>query len=505
MFMGPLLLVGIIAAIVLAVQRGPRHDEARSLSAPATDVPPSQDAPLSDTLSRWVADGLLSSDQAQRILEHERAGAETPEAVRFVKAPAAQRRIPLFAEALGYLGGVLALSGLVLLIGSYWPDLSTAVRLILSLTTALALVGAGALVNEESDPALARLRWFLWTLASAAAALFTRVVTADGLDVGTTALIVAACAGAVALTSGALWWGHDRPMQELLFFTASIVGAATFVAGVTDAGIGGLTAWLLAAVVLAAGLRGATRQPIVPHVVGAIAIMVGAFVTVSTWIGAGALLVLATAGGLLVLAALPQLPMDVVKRVVLVVVAGIGALQGIPMTLGYFADEAGGATGVATCATGGALMAVGARRLLRAPVVAELIGGLGLIGGAALTATQWPSFAPLFGLGTAAVLLVIGMLPGRVLYSLFGSVGLLINVPWTINRFFPGEGRAPLLILVSGVLIVAVAVGLARQGNRLRAELSLHEPGPARSEAADNVTSLPDGTSTKRSESNPAA
>ena len=192
MFMGPLLLVGIIAAIVLAVQRGLRHDEARSLSAPATEVPPSQDAPLSDTLSRWVADGLLSSDQAQRILEHERAGAETPEAVRFVKAPAAQRRVPLFAEALGYLGGVLALSGLVLLIGSYWPDLSTAVRLILSLTTALALVGAGALVNEESDPALARLRWFLWTLASAAAALFTGVVTADGLDVGTTALIVAA-------------------------------------------------------------------------------------------------------------------------------------------------------------------------------------------------------------------------------------------------------------------------------------------------------------------------
>ena len=179
--------------------------------------------------------------------------------------------------------------------------------------------------------------------------------------------------------------------------------------------------------------------------------------------------------------------------------------RGCQACAGGEGSKAGGATGVATWATGGALMAVGARRLLRAPVVAELIGGLGLIGGAALTATQWPSFAPLFGLGTAAVLLVIGMLPGRVLYSLFGSVGLLINVPWTINRFFPGEGRAPLLILVSGVLIVAVAVGLARQGNRLRAELSLHEPGPARSEAADNVTSLPDGTSTKRSESNPAA
>jgi hypothetical protein len=296
------------------------------------------------------------------------------------------------------------------------------------------------------------------------------------LEVDTPALVVAACAATVAFTSGLLWWGHDRPVQEFLFLGATIVSAGTFMAAMTTSGFGGLTAWILAAIVLAVGLRGLTAQPMIPHVVGTVAVMVGAFVTVSEWMGAGALFVLATAGGLLLLAALPRLTMDVLQRVVLIVVGTFGALQGIPMTLGYFANEAGGATGLATWAFGAVLMAVGARRLLRAPIVAEVIGGLALIGGAALTATAWPDFAPLFGLATALTLLVIGMLPGRVLYSLLGSLGLLVNVPWAISTFFPGEGRAPLLILVSGVVIVVVAVLLARQGDRLRTELTMHPP-----------------------------
>jgi cation transporter-like permease len=132
-------------------------------------------------------------------------------------------------------------------------------------------------------------------------------------------------------------------------------------------------------------------------------------------------------------------------------------------------------------------MVAGARQLLRVPIVVETIGGLGLIGGAALTGTEWPNFAPLFGLGTALTLLLIGTLPGRVLYSLLGSLGLLINVPWAISRFFPGKGRAPLLILVSGVLIVIVAVLLARQSDRLRTELTLYTPDKTPTASADDA------------------
>jgi hypothetical protein len=377
----------------------------------------------------------------------------------------------VFAEALGYLGGVLALAGLTLLVANYWPDLATSVRLLLSMVTTIVLVGAGALVHEHLDPALARLRWFLWMLSSATAAVFAGVLMIDALEVETTELVVAACAGAVAVTSGMLWWWRDRPVQELLAIAATIVAAGTFVSAIGNDGFAGLTVWLLAAAALAAGLRGLTPEPLIPHTVGAVGMLVGAFVTVTQWEAAGWLFALVTAGGLLVLAALPRSTMDPAQRIVLVVVATMGALQGVPAAIGYFAQEAGGVTGLVVWAIGGALMSVGARRLLRGPLAAEAIGGLGLIGGAALTGTQWPSFAPLFGLGTALTLLVIGMLPGRVLYSLFGALGLLVNVPWTIGWFFPGEGRAPLLILVSGVVIVAVAVLLARQGDRFRREL----------------------------------
>jgi len=90
---------------------------------------------------------------------------------------------------------VLALTGLTLLIANYWPDLSTSMRLALSFVATLALVGAGALVHEHVDAALARLRWFLWTLSSATAALFTGVLMVDVLDVDSAAFVVAACAG----------------------------------------------------------------------------------------------------------------------------------------------------------------------------------------------------------------------------------------------------------------------------------------------------------------------
>ena len=74
-------------------------------------------------------------------------------------------------------------------------------------------------------------------------------------------------------------------------------------------------------------------------------------------------------------------------------------------------------------------------------------------------------------MATAIGCIAVGMLPGRVLMSVVGSVGLLAFVPWAIAHFFPGEGRAPLLIVVSGALIVAVAVLMAAQSTRWRDEV----------------------------------
>jgi hypothetical protein len=96
-----------------------------------------------------------------------------------------------------------------------------------------------------------------------------------------------------------------------------------------------------------------------------------------------------------------------------------------------------------------------------------------MIGGAAITAMQSPAFATLFGIATAIGLLALGTRPDLALLSLFGSLGLLVFVPWAIGWFFPGEGRAPLLIMVSGALILGVAFFLARRFRR---------PGPPEGE-----------------------
>jgi hypothetical protein len=106
------------------------------------------------------------------------------------------------------------------------------------------------------------------------------------------------------------------------------------------------------------------------------------------------------------------------------------------------------------------------------PNLLQVLGGLGLIVGSAVTGSESAGFATIFGLFVAISLIAFGMLPRHAVMSMFGLLGLLVFVPWSIAHYFPGEGRAPLMILVSGALIIVVAVVLSRMSNRLRDELT---------------------------------
>ena len=119
----------------------------------------------------------------------------------------------------------------------------------------------------------------------------------------------------------------------------------------------------------------------------------------------------------------------------------------------------------------GEMIAAGVRDMVRVPLVAQIGGAVALIIGAAVCGAQNAGFAPIFGLLTAIALIALGTRSGMAIMSLFGSLALLINVPWLISHFFPGRGRAPFLILVSGLLIMGVAVLLARSGGRIRQEV----------------------------------
>ena len=83
----------------------------------AVAEPPDLDA----LVRRWVAAGIITPEQAQRIATDQRV------------QPSPRRRtrdaMPLVIEALAYLGGVVILVAAGLLTGLYWSELGTGGRL----------------------------------------------------------------------------------------------------------------------------------------------------------------------------------------------------------------------------------------------------------------------------------------------------------------------------------------------------------------------------------------
>jgi len=168
-------VVVLLAVVLVLVLRsrgaGPAGDDVRVARPPVRP-------PLAADLDRWVAAGLLAQDQATAILAHEAPAAPSPAPT--APAPAGPRsRVPVVAEALGYLGGALALGGVVLVLADRWSDLATGSRLALALAGVVLFGVAGALTPADTDPALARLRAFLWLLSSAATAVAAAVLVTD--------------------------------------------------------------------------------------------------------------------------------------------------------------------------------------------------------------------------------------------------------------------------------------------------------------------------------------
>jgi hypothetical protein len=185
----------VIIAIVIAVALAARGR-----------TPGKRGQRVADAIDQSAAAGVLTPEQADSLRAYEQAptsGAEP--AIARPATPRPARRVPVAAEALGYLGGVLALVGLVLVVARYWPDMATAARLGLRSVGAVMFFGAGALVNESADPALTRLRGFLWLLATAALALFVGLLAVDGFGVTTNETVVLMCAGVVAVASTLMW------------------------------------------------------------------------------------------------------------------------------------------------------------------------------------------------------------------------------------------------------------------------------------------------------------
>lgn len=483
------LALAIGAVVYAVVQRqaaqppgGPPAGPAGPVFSPPTRGPSSAPAPvapgadLAAHLARWRDAGLISTDQVDAIAAHEQTAAAEARAAWLAAhpppPPTRARRVPVVAEALGYLGGALALAGLGLVLSRFWPDWNVATRFGISAVTAALLVAGGVAVRDQSEPALVRLRSVLWLASSAATGLAAGVLVRDGFTEPDASRVALGVALAVGVQSGGLWQGRvDRPLQQLTCLASGAVAVGTLTAQVASGGPVGLVLVALGLAVIALNTRRTLPNPELVDLVAAPTALVGAVLVSNRWMAAGLLLGLAVVFALLAVAVVPGLAHARSDRLI---VGGVGAFALVelaPGAMGYFAEQAGIATGLVAWLVGAGVVAVGARRLVLVPHLAVAVGAVGLLAGAAVTGTQSPGFATTFGIVTALGLVAAGMLPGQVLLSVFGAAGLLGFVPWAITWYFPGEGRVPVLILVSGVLILAVAVLLTQLTPRLREDL----------------------------------
>ena len=466
-----LLLVVIVAVVAVARALGAERAGGTDRRAPGREQGSGAWSAGND-LDRWQEAGLLSAEQVAAILRYE-AESEPSAGVASRPKPGDARRpsrVPLVAEALGYLGGVLAGVGVVLVAAHYWEDLAVAGQLALAGGASLAMFAVGVIVGRLDDPAFDRMRAFVWAASSAAAGTCGVVIVRGGFDSDDAAALVLGGAVAVAAHSGALWRGRERPVQQLIALGAAVTAVGSAAALVASDGWWGLAVWVAGALLVGIGLAKRGSSPDLTEALGAIAMVVGAFTVASEWASAGTLFLVATTLGL---AAVALVPMAVapVDRWILGAIGAVASLFAVPGTVGWFAGEAGFATGALVWGVGAVLVGAGLLRRVHLPLVAQGVGSVAMLAGAAVTAAQWPSLAPAIGLVTAIGLLVIGSRPGAVLESLAGALGLLVFVPWAVARWFPGEGRVPILLVVSGLLILVVAIVVGRLGGRVRREL----------------------------------
>ncbi len=196
---------------------------------------------LTASLQEWVAEGLIDEEQARAIHSYE-------------TAPSDQRRVPLIAEVLGYLGGSLALIAAFILVGEFWADLQSWAKLLLVGAGTVAFLAAGWFIKSIDDEAIHRLSSFSWALGTVGVAFWFGLLADDVLDTEPeTTLLIGTAAGLLA--GLALYRLTPRSLQQLLLGGALVGTSVSLLAhldqppeefyGLAVWGIG--SAWLLLA------------------------------------------------------------------------------------------------------------------------------------------------------------------------------------------------------------------------------------------------------------------
>jgi hypothetical protein len=204
---------------------------------------------LEHRLAAWVDDAIISPHQAERIAAFER---ERGHATRDPGAPAQPRRSAV-AEAIGYLGALLALSAVGLIVGDLWPSFTVTGQLTLVGLLTVVAAGAGQAVHGQPTAAMARLSGVLWAAAAVGAAWFAGIVAAEVADAGSAVTTIAVGLAGASVAVPSLLRRPALPLQLVALAALSTVAVGAlglgvlrpdvFFHGLLVAAVGG--AWLL--------------------------------------------------------------------------------------------------------------------------------------------------------------------------------------------------------------------------------------------------------------------
>lgn len=244
---------------------------------------------LDTTLSRLVADGTLTRPQA--------------EAVRNGVADAARRSgISPLVEALGYLGAVLAITAGLTIASAFWSDLALWSQAGVLGLVAAGLVAAGQVTRSNPAPAAGRLAGFCWLLAVPAfagmAAVLAEPLSRPDLFED---LLIVVVSGPTLLLSAVLWMLRRGALQ-LLPVIGAVIGTVLGVLELAQTppyDLYGVVVWAIGTAVVALGATDVVAPPRAAAVLGSIAALVGAQVSVFSLDSAVSLGLLVTALGVL--------------------------------------------------------------------------------------------------------------------------------------------------------------------------------------------------------------
>lgn len=189
----PVLLVVVAALVIMVARRQHASNRLSHVNRSLVSLRAApKETPLERTLREWHEHGLLDAEEIAPILRYEAARA------------APRSRIPLVAEAVGYVGSALVFTAIALLIGRRWDELAVAARVAVLAVPALAAAAAGWWVGSQRDEAFERMGSVLWLLSSAA------------------------FAGALVVVFVDVFYDGDPPQHGGLLFVSALVALWTF-------------------------------------------------------------------------------------------------------------------------------------------------------------------------------------------------------------------------------------------------------------------------------------